>query len=82
MEDFISLDDNILYANKGFESALCSVVPEFDLFGETEISREQWIEIDRIIPKDDQNSMESYLEADQWLRDVFENYGCFTSLGL
>lgn len=81
-EDSISLDDNVLYENKGFEDALCKVVPEFDPFGETEISQEQWEMIGKAIPKDDANSIEMFQEADEWLKEVFATFGCFTILGL
>ena len=81
-EDSISLDDNVLYANKGFEEALVTIVTEFDPFGETETSLEQWIQIGKAIPADDRDSLEMFQEADAWLTNVFREYGCFTILGL
>ncbi len=81
-EDSIFLDDNILYANKSFENALCTAIPWFDPFGETEITEKQWSEIGKAIPKSDPDSVQMFHEADEWLKDVFLKYGCFTILGL
>ena len=81
-EDSISLEDNVLHKNKGFEEALYKVVPKFDPFGETEISQEQWERIGEAIPKNDAHSAELFQEADEWLKDVFATYGCFTIIGL
>ena len=80
--DSLSLDDNVLYGHRGFADALHKAVPEFDPYGITEISAEQWLRLHNFIPEDDAESLEMYNEADKWLKAVFDEYGCFTILGL
>ena len=80
--DSISLDDNILCKHPGFVDAIIEIVPDYDPFGETEISLEQWIAIGNAIKQKDCSSIELYQEANKWLKKVFEEYGCFTILGI
>ena len=80
--DSISLDDNILYEHKGFEDAIIEVILDYDISGETEISEEQWKKIGKVVQQKDSGSIELYQEADRWLKKVFEEYGCFTILGI
>lgn len=80
--DSISLDDDILIENKGFEDAILEVIPSYDPFGETEISFAEWQEIGKIILQKDATSQELYKEADNWLKNVFPTYGCFTIIGI
>ena len=78
--DSISLEDDYLF--NGFVDAIASVVPNYDPFGETEISIEEWNEIGKIILTKDNESQEIFNEADRWLQKVFEDYTCFTILGI
>ena len=59
-EDSISLDDNILYEHLGFEDAIIEIIPDYDPFGETEISSEQWRAIGIAIKQKDCSSIELY----------------------
>lgn len=76
----ISIDDNVLYANRNLVDAIIKVIPTYDPFDETEINREQWIQIGELIT--DPQSREVYDEAAAWLSSVWDEYGCFTILGL
>lgn len=81
-EDSLSLHDDIMIENKGFEDAIRAVIPTYDPCGETEVSFEEWKKIGRIIKQMDECSQELYQEADAWLKDVFKEYECFTILGI
>lgn len=43
--DSISIDDDILVESPNFVEAIISVIPSYDSCGETEINKDQWIEI-------------------------------------
>ncbi len=66
----------------GFVDAIVEVIPTYDPFGETEISIEEWNEIGKIVLTKDQKSQEVFNEANEWLKDVFKTYTCFTILGI
>lgn len=78
--DSISLYYDYLF--DGFVDAIVEVVENYNPFGETEISFEQWKNIGEIIKTKDDKSKDLYNEADEWLQDVFKTYNCFTILGL
>ena len=79
--DSILLHDDYLYDN-GFVDAITEVVPNYDPFGETEISVDEWKEVGKLILSKDKKSQEIYYEANKWIEDVFEKYTCFTILGI
>lgn len=81
-EDSLSIHDNTLYENKGFVDAIMKVIPNYDPFGETEISYDEWKRIGQSIAEEDTSSLELYSEANEWVEDVLQEYGCFTILGL
>lgn len=76
----ISLEDDILFECPDFEDAIISVIPTYDPFGVTEINKKQWIEIGHQIA--DAESKELYEEASLWLNTIWDEYHCFTILGL
>ena len=79
--DSILLHDDLMY-DGGFVEAIVCVIKEYDPFGETMISIEQWRRIGEIVQSKDDKAKELYKEADQWLKEVFETYDCFTILGI
>ncbi len=81
-EDSICLHDDILSKHSGFEKALRKAVPTFDPLGETIISPTQWKKISEIILTESNEDKELYEEADEWVQKTFEEYDCFTILGL
>ena len=78
--DSIMLDDDLLC--NGFVDAIIEIVPDYGPYGVTEISFGEWKEIGNVILTKDKMSQELYSEADKWLRKVFEDYSCFTILGI
>ena len=58
------------------------MVPNYDPYGVTEISAKQWKEIGSFIINKDISSIALYQEADGWLKKVFQEYDCFTILGI
>lgn len=78
--DSISLHDDFMYCH--LEEAIAEVIPTYDPYGETEISKEEWCEIGKIIAAKSKESQEIYNEANLWLKEVFQNYDCVTILGI
>ena len=79
--DSIFLADDYLFA--GFADAIKESVPDYDPFGKTEISLEQWNKIGETTTFKDAESFAVYREADAWLRNqVFQSHKCFTILGV
>lgn len=83
-KDSISLGDDILYVHYGFAEAIMEVVPDYDAFGETEISYLEWKKIGKAVKNKSIEVQEIYNEADLWLnsKKVFQEYKCFTILGI
>lgn len=81
-EDSLSLHDNMMFENKGFVDAIIEVIPTYDPFAETEISADEWKKIGQVITQKEESSQELYQEADEWLKEVFKEYDCFTILGI
>lgn len=81
-DDSLLLHDDVMFKNRGFVDAITEVIPTYDPFGVTEISFEMWKKIGQVMKEKDESSKELYQEADVWLKDVFEEYECFTILGL
>ncbi|MBE6665627.1 MAG: hypothetical protein E7603_05340 [Ruminococcaceae bacterium] len=80
--DSLLLHDDILFSRKGFIEAILEVIHNYDPFGETEISQDEWNKIGKIISHKDASSQALYKEADLWLKNVFMTYDCFTILGI
>ncbi|MBQ2902706.1 MAG: hypothetical protein IJE49_12805 [Agathobacter sp.] len=80
--DSIFIHDDCLFENPDFQDAIEEVIPPYDPFGITEITFEEWRKIGEVISIKNLVSQEIYNEADVWLKDVFEVYGCFTILGI
>lgn len=82
-EDSLCLYDDLLCEHRAFGNAILSVIPLYDPFGITEVSREQWESIGKQIAADgDKTGMAMYREADAWVQNVFAEYDCFTILGI
>ena len=81
-EDSISLHDDILFECPDFVDSILDIIPNYDYFGETEISYVQWKQIGEVVKTKNVMAQEIYSEADSWLIKVFEKYPCFTILGI
>ena len=79
-KDSISIHDDVLYEFPEYEDAIIKVIPTYNPFGETEVYPEQWKAIGEIIK--DAQARVLYMEADVWVRKTFNEYPCFTILGL
>ena len=62
--------------------AITAVVPYYDSFNTTEISANQWALIGQLIITKDEKTQAIYAEANEWLKEVFKEYDCFTILGI
>ena len=76
----ISIHDDIIFKCPDFVDAIVSVIPDYNPFGETEINKKQWVEIGHKVT--DAESKELYKEASEWLNNIWDEYHCFTILGL
>ncbi len=81
-DDSLFLNENILSDNNEFNSAILSVVPEYDPYGITEISATQWKEIGDVFTNKSIESRKIYMELNSWLLNVFQTADCFTIIGL
>ena len=81
-EDSLLIGDNELHEVDGFVQALSDAVPEYDMYGETEVSAEQWRQVGVFIRNKDKESRTVYGEIDTWAQEVFREHDCFTILGL
>ena len=81
-DDSLYIYDYTLFHIKGFVGALKAVVPSYDGYGTTEVSREQWERIGKTIPNGDQEALKLYQELSEWTKEVFEKHDCFTILGI
>lgn len=81
-DDSIYLHDDVLYENHDFLSALMKVKPDFDSFGVTEISREDWERLRSEVQSYPDGCREMFMELDTWVMDTFLAYDCFTVLGI
>lgn len=81
-EDSLSLHDDFMFECKGFVEAIIEVIPQYNTYGNTEVSIEAWQKIGELILEKDEQAQAIYKEADIWLKTVLEEYNCFTILGL
>ena len=82
-EDSLYLDDDLLCECRVFGNAILSVIPSYDPFGITEVSRGQWDAIGKQLAADgDETGMAMYREADGWVQNVLAEQDCFTILGI
>lgn len=79
-------DDSIVIGDLEFNDFLydviVSVIPKFDYYGSTIITKKQW---DEILKKADSiggKVKEAIKEADSWVKETFQEYGYFTILGV
>ena len=79
-DDSIFLRDDIMADNRHFLHAIKRVVPKFDPYGVTEISKMEWNMIQYEII--DESAADMYAEADKWVQETFKECDCFTILGL
>lgn len=80
-EDSIYLSDSIMYRLEFDLLLLCSI-PEYNPFGETSVSKEQWSQIIDMAEKAGGELLELVREADLWAKNVFAEFGVFTIIGL
>ena len=82
-KDSIFLHDDVMFEMTNFEEAIIMVIPSYNPFSETEVYPIQWEQVGRVLrQKQNSEAMELYLEANDWVQDVFSTFECFTILGL
>ena len=80
-EDSLLLHDDVLFSATDFVNALRAVFPDYDPFGETEVSADKWRLLGQYIPKNS-DAQAIYEEIDQWATDVFDGADRFTIIGI
>ena len=58
------------------------VVPDYNYYGPTEISKNEWDMIGKAVQNEDDETKKLYQEATLWLDMIFQKYDCFTILGI
>ena len=81
-DDSIFLRDDVLIDHQGLYNALCEGIAEYDPNGMIVVSYEDWEKVKTFIPEDDAESLEIYEEADAWVQESIDEFGCFSILGL
>jgi len=80
-KDSIYMHDDIMY-NLNFDALIHQVVPEYNPFGETKISKAQWMDMGKLAMEIGGEILELVKEADAWVQDAFAEHEVFTILGL
>ena len=80
-DDSICIDDNDFF-DCDFIDVLIKYVPNYDPFGETEITKHQWEQIKADCILSGGKTAAIVKEADKWMVDTFSKYPIFTILGL
>ena len=80
-EDSICIDDDDLF-DCDFIEILIKYVPNYDPFGETEITKHQWEQIKTDCLLSGGKSAAIVKGADKWMIDTFSKHPIFTILGL
>ncbi len=80
-EDSISIADEVHY-QLGLEDLFMSVIPKYDVFGETEVTEKQWTEILVQAEKIGGDTYKAIIEADKWVCETFRTHSVFTMLGI
>lgn len=80
-EDSICIDDDDLF-ECDFIDILIKHVPNYDPFGETEITKNQWEQIKEDCILGGGKSAAIVKEADKWVEDNYSKHSIFTILGL
>ena len=62
-EDSLLIHDDVMLEHRGFVEAIKKVVSHYDPYNETEINKDEWIEIGNVIQNADKDSKEVYDEA-------------------
>ena len=79
--DSLLIHDDIIYALQ-LDSFLLSVIPTYDVYGETEINKASWNEIYNKALLLGGEIMNAIKEADKWVQKTFETEEVFTILGI
>ena len=80
-EDSICINDNDFYDSE-FDNIIIKFSPEYNPFGETEITKSQWNQIKSEAILCGGKASEIAIEADEWVIDTFSKHEVFTILGL
>ena len=79
--DSILLHDDTLEELQLYK-AFTTVLPDYDPYGETQVNQSQWEAILDYASQLDTEAKPALTEAAAWVKNVFENEGVFTILGI
>lgn len=78
--------DSLLMEDLDFEDYLfdiiTAVIPDFDFYGVTMVTKEQWKSIREKAAKMGGHTLAAIREVDGWVQETFRDYGVFTILGM
>lgn len=81
-EDSLYIHDDTFLNYPELLKAIMKVVPAYDSYGVTVMTKKCWEEIGALIANANQDAHDFYDEIDEWAKPVLETYGMFTMLGI
>jgi len=78
----VYLHDDILYDAQDFVDAIREVITDYDPYGPTEVSVDDWLKIGKIADQKDILAREIYQDANMWVQLACVECGCITILGI
>ena len=67
---------------KEIEELIYKIIPNYDHYGETEVSKSQWEQIKVLALAKGGEAASVVTEAEKWMVDTFSEHSVFTILGL
>lgn len=79
--DSLYLHDDILFT-LNIERVFLEVVPDYDMYNETEINKSHWEQICKMAKSIGGEIETAIKEVDVWVQDNYKEYDIFTILGI
>ncbi len=80
-QDSINIHDDVMY-NLKFDTLIMRVIKDYDPFGETIITQEQWTMMCEKAETIGGELVEAILEITPWIEETFNKHRVFTILGI
>lgn len=81
-EDSIYIHDDTFFEYPELLKAIKRIIPSYDRYSETIVTKQHWLEIGKLIAKTDKDTINFYNEIDEWAKPILSSHGLFTILGI
>ena len=81
-DDSLYIHDDIFCEYPELQNAIKKVIPSYDSYSETVVTKQNWVEIGVQITNANQDTHDFFNEIDEWAKPVLSTYGMFTILGI